>query len=92
VDVIYLDFQKAHDKIPLRRLLLKLEACDINGNVPRWIESWLCGKKQRVMLGDHVSGWSEVLSAVPQGPILFVLYINDIDECINSTLHYTTTI
>jgi len=53
VDVIYLDFKKAFDKVPHRRLILKLESHGISGNVVRWIESWLCGRKQRVMLGGQ---------------------------------------
>ena len=77
VDVIYLDFQKHLTKSSHHRLLLKLEAHGIGGSVLRWIESWLCGRKHRVMLGGQVSDWSEVLSGVPQGsllgPILFVL-------------------
>jgi len=77
VYVIYLDFQKHLTKSSHHRLLLKLEAHGIGGSVLRWIESWLCGRKQRVMLGGQVSDWSEVLSGVPQGsllgPILFVL-------------------
>jgi len=57
VNVIYLDFQKAFDKVPHRRLLLKLEAHGISGNVLRWIENWLCGRvMQRVMLGGWWSG------------------------------------
>jgi len=53
VDVIYLDLKKAFDKVPHRRLILKLESRGISGNVVRWIESWLCGRKQRVMLGGQ---------------------------------------
>jgi len=53
VDVIYLDFKKAFDKVLHRRLILKLESHGISGNVVRWIESWLCGRKQRVMLGGQ---------------------------------------
>jgi len=53
VDVIYLDLKKAFDKVPHRRLILKLESHGISGNVVRWIESWLCGRKQRVMLGGQ---------------------------------------
>ncbi len=51
VDVIYLDFQKAFDKVPHRRLVLKLEAHGISGQVLKWIDNWLQGRKQRVVLG-----------------------------------------
>jgi len=51
VDVIYLDFQKAFDKVPHKRLVLKLAAHGIGGKVLKWTENWLQGRKQRVVLG-----------------------------------------
>ena len=90
VDVIYLDFQKAFDKVPHHRLLMKLQAHGIGDNVLHWIGNWLSGHKQRVILGGQVSDWCNILSGVPQGsvlgPLLFVIYINDIDEVVDSKL------
>ena len=48
IDVIYLDFHKAFDKVPQKRLLMKLAAHGIAGNVLKWIEDWLSHRKQRV--------------------------------------------
>jgi len=47
LDVIYLDFQKAFDKVPHRRLLMKLQAHGIDGEILRWIKGWLSGRKQK---------------------------------------------
>ena len=56
----------------------------------RWIENWLSGRQQRVILNGQYSDWKWVLSGVPQGsvlgPLLFVLYINNIDEHIASKI------
>ena len=64
VDVIYLDFAKAFDKVPHRRLQLKLETHGISGQVGRWIQSWLTGRLQRVISEPD---WISVTSGVPQG-------------------------
>ena len=70
MDVIYLDFQKAFDKVSLQRLLLKLKANDIGNDVINWIEKWLTHRIQRVIVDGETSNWKYVLSGVPQGSVL----------------------
>ena len=90
VDVIYLDFAKAFDSVPHKRLLRKLEGYGITGKVLAWIKDFLQGRKQRVIYNDETSDWEQVLSGVPQGsvlgPTLFILYVMDIPDDIKSTV------
>ena len=85
VDVVYLDFQKAFDKVPHQRLLLKLKAHGIGNDVINWIEKWLTHRRQRVIVDGEISNWKSVLSGV-LGLILFLIYINDLEDDISSKL------
>ena len=89
-DVVFLDFSKAFDCVPHQRLLEKLRFYGIDGKLNKVIASLLSGRRQRVVINGTRSEWTNVTSGVPQGtvigPILFLIYINDIQQNITSKM------
>jgi len=81
-DAIIVDFSKAFDLVPHGRLLIKIANSGVDSKVVVWIREFLLGRTQRVRVGGQLSEEVRVISGVPQGsvlgPLLFLVYVNDI--------------
>ena len=90
VDVVYLDFSKAFDKVDFLITLRKINALGIKGKVGKWIKCFLTGRTQAVLVDGEKSKQSAVKSGVPQGsvlgPILFLILLGDIDKEVLSSV------
>ena len=88
-DIIYLDFSKAFDSVCHARLLCKLNNVGVSGPLLHWFKNYLTGRKQRVVINGCHPSWAEVKSGVPQGsilgPILFLIYVNDLPDVIQNS-------
>ena len=93
--IILLDFAKAFDTVPHQRLLLKLNHYGVQGTINKWIQAWLCYREQSVLVEGDKSAPVSVMSGVQQGtvlgPLMFLIYINEVGVNIKSRIRLFQT-
>ena len=89
-DILFLDFSKAFDKVSHHKLLHNIDFYGIRGHTKKWIHGFVSDRMQQVSVNGKKSKVAKVLSGVPRGsvlgPVLFLLYINDITDGVKSTM------
>jgi len=94
IDAIIIDFSKVFDLVPHDRLLTKLVVSGVDSRVVVWVRESLVGRTQRVRIGGQLSKEVKVTSGVPQwsvlGPLLFLVYVNDIWKNMDSSIRLFT--
>jgi hypothetical protein len=90
IRIVFCDISKAFDRVWHEGLLYKLGNMGIKGNLLTWFKSYLNGRKQRVVIQGSSSEWGSIKAGVPQGsvlgPLLFLVYINDIASVVQSKI------
>jgi hypothetical protein len=92
IDSIYMDFMKAFDKVPHRRLIKKMEGYGIGKRILNWVKEFLKNRKQKLLVNGAESACQDVTNGIPQGSVLdpyfkFIIYINDMPECVDAVAY-----